>query len=472
MVVHLFTVAGQSNAVGRGDSQGSPSIPTDDAIEYIQSTDSLENPLTDPVDGNSDASDTGSAWPAYCDEYLTLVGETPAIVGTAKGGTAQNSTADTGSGNWDTGGQLQADAVTWTNNAITKLEAAGNTVEHKGILWHQGERDAQSIDAGDITKSEYKSALESMIATFRSDFGSSSLPFWIFELGRPDSGDTSGFQSVREAQQEVASETSDCEIVSSVQKDFPAQGKMLDNFHYNQTGLNEMGREGARTVSHTVTGIGGVARIETTSSGALRTSASGALVASLVGSGSSALKSLIDGHEDGNLSDWSSVSAVSISSTVSFEGDNSMHCDGTGLSNEGPIRPLTDKQYDRIGWAVRPENISTDVRPQFRIRDSSGSYGPLVTIDDGTKTGTSGQVLLYDGSWIDTGVTVATGTFYEFITKNYDWSAFTYDFEVLDSTGSSLGEVTNVAFQSNISSIAEFYVFGSNVPYYQDYLYE
>lgn len=249
----LFAVGGQSNAVGRGVSANSPDPSAGNAIEYRYDTDDIQDPLDDPVDGNSDAADTGSAWPQFAADYYSHTNRPIAIVGAARGNTAQFSGADAGNGNWDDTGSLDDDLITYANNAISKIEAQGHTVTFQGILWHQGERDADSITDGNMTKSDYKTALENMIGRFRSEFGA-EMPFWLFEVGHETNdsgydGDSVGYQEVRAAQQEVVLAQDYTYLISDKQKDFPDDGLMSDGVHYNQTGYNEMGSVGALNVA-------------------------------------------------------------------------------------------------------------------------------------------------------------------------------------------------------------------------------
>lgn len=250
MNVDLFAVGGQSNAVGRGDSSTSPNPNAGEALEYVYDTDTIVDPLDDPVDGNNDAANTGSAWPKFCVDYYSLLSQPIAIVGAAKGGSAQVAAADSGNGDWDTG-SLDEDLISYVNAAISKLEGSGHTVTFRGILWHQGERDAQEIDSSGISKSDYKTALQNMISRFRTEFGS-DMPMWIFELGRPNDSDTAGFQDVRAAQREVVLDDQNNYLISDRQKEFPSLGYMADNLHYDQAGLNLMGSAGALNVASRV----------------------------------------------------------------------------------------------------------------------------------------------------------------------------------------------------------------------------
>ncbi len=64
---------------------------------------------------------------------------------------------------------------------------------------------------------------------------------WVSRTGRPNSADTSGFQDVRDAQDEVATADDFVVMAFTGAVDFPGEGKMADELHYDQTGLDEMG---------------------------------------------------------------------------------------------------------------------------------------------------------------------------------------------------------------------------------------
>lgn len=259
--VDLFTVAGQSNA--QGVATGGPSVTQGTFFEFDHKAESVIDPISDPIqmaysegDGGSsaDQSSSGSAWPSFANEYYTQTGRVGAIVGTANGGSGVTDAAS-GSITWnatpESSYSLLDMAVHATNEATTGLENAGHTVTYRGILWHQGERDAQNIDDGTITKSDYDTAFRNMIAEFRAQLGSET-PFWIFELGHEDTGDTQGYIDIRDIQNTVASEQPNTYVVSAIQKDFPEEGKMDDNLHYTQTAYNEMGTTGAGNVASNI----------------------------------------------------------------------------------------------------------------------------------------------------------------------------------------------------------------------------
>src|SRR5205085_2432704 len=235
--IDVFLIAGQSNAVGMGDSTGGIKIPAGEALQYYSSA--LSSVTGDPI-GNSS---TGSAWPAFINTYYNNTGTKVCVVPVALGSTSQTSAANTGPGTWDVGGTLYSTSVTALNNAITVLLAAGYTPKVRGILWCQGEADAGAITAATITKAQYKTALQTMIANYRTAFGL-NLPFYIFRTG---GSVTTGITAVREAQEETSDEQLFTFVVFRNAADFPSRS-LQNGAHYLQAGYDEMGKVGCENI--------------------------------------------------------------------------------------------------------------------------------------------------------------------------------------------------------------------------------
>jgi len=200
----------------------------------------------------------GTAWPAFAIEYYNQTGRKAAYMLEGESGAAMHYDARTGSGNgWydpQVDGNHTEDTIAAINDGLSWLSNNGYDPTFRGILWHQGERDAQEIDNGTITKTEFKNAFERMRDEFRTQLGMPEMPIWIHELGKPDSGDTGGFQDVRAAQREEARADADVHLVSDKQKEFPSMGYMDDDVHYNQDGYNLMGEVGGLNVASRIGG--------------------------------------------------------------------------------------------------------------------------------------------------------------------------------------------------------------------------
>ncbi len=242
--IDVFLIAGQSNAVGQGNSALSPVPTSGTVLQYHNST--ISN-ATDPVG----TANTGSAWPQFGITYYQKTGRKVLFVPAAVGGTTL--TAEAGAAHlpspvdtWDTTGTLFGAAVTKANSALTAATAAGYTPKFKGVLWSQGEYDADAIDNASITVSTYQTALINLVTRFATEFGKTRL--LIFQTGSR-TFDTTGFQQVRASQQYVAATVEDAYLVHWGAVDFVARGLMTDDVHYGQVALNEMGMLGANYVA-------------------------------------------------------------------------------------------------------------------------------------------------------------------------------------------------------------------------------
>lgn len=256
--IHLYVYAGQSNALGQGGDAAQAPDPLDTlAKRYDHANDELS-----PMGAE------GNAWSNFAVQYNRAAGKKVCIAGYAQSGSAQHFDAamiDDGLSHWDPAGnylnsapliQRLGDRI---RGALDKLDAEGYDARFGGILWSQGERDSQAIDNGTITKSQYKAALERMIDEFAGetdDIKGGDYPepwrLYLFQTAHETSagvGDSSGYQAVREAQTEVADANTRVVMASNRQRTFPDRSLMDDQIHYNQTGLNEMGRVGAQEAS-------------------------------------------------------------------------------------------------------------------------------------------------------------------------------------------------------------------------------
>jgi hypothetical protein len=227
--IDAFIVAGQSNAKGQGLTA---SNVDSGSYAYDFSSKTIKK-LKDPVGGAT----IGSAWPKFCADYTTSTLRKVIIIETAVNGSAQ--AAGASSDNWDTTGILYTQMLDKTNSRIERLNRDGVAVILRGILWVQGERDADQIDGAVINKATYKTALEGMITRLQSDF--SGIKLYISQTGTKNTGDTSGFSDIRAAQSEVATASDFADLAFSGAVNFEASGKMADLFHYTTGGYEDVG---------------------------------------------------------------------------------------------------------------------------------------------------------------------------------------------------------------------------------------
>lgn len=244
----LFLLAGQSNAVGQGDSLKSAVCQPNTAFEFNAAANDF-NPLKDPVGKPWELfqqAGTGSVAPAFARRLNELSGQKIYIITAARGGASCSKKAEMADyDTWESSGKLFDLAVEKTRMAEKK---AGQPLS--GIIWMQGERDANAILAGQMTGAEYKAALENLILRFRKEFGN-VLPFYIVQTAFQQDKAPDGCQAVRDAQSEVAKNVKGVYISYNETGDFAQRKWFKDNVHYNQEALNDIGTKTAEFVYST-----------------------------------------------------------------------------------------------------------------------------------------------------------------------------------------------------------------------------
>jgi Carbohydrate esterase, sialic acid-specific acetylesterase len=238
--IDVFLVSGQSNATGVGKASQAPRPLSGTVFNYYNGTISEFDPF---------GPNTGSAWPSFGVTYYNLTGHKVLFVLSAVGGTCQTDqcAAYSHALSWDVSGTLVQASITALDTAVIALTAAGYAPILKGVLWDQGEGDAEAINGGAVSPAMYQSALAAMIDRYRAHYGS-SLPFYIF-LSGTEPGQETGYAAVRNAQTQLAASDPNTKIIFQDAVNFPARGWMQsDNLHYAQPGFNEMGKQGAQNV--------------------------------------------------------------------------------------------------------------------------------------------------------------------------------------------------------------------------------
>ena len=238
----LFLVAGQSNCVGMGDSSLSVACDSSWAFEYKASQNNLV-PLKDPVGENYlsfQQASTGSAWPSFAYNYHLLSNDTIIIVPAARGGSSCNKKAEIPhDGTWDTSG----DILLFPNSVTkTKMAQRKTGLPLSGIIWIQGERDANAINSKQLTEEEFKKSMQDLISRFRNELGA-VVPFYIVQTGLYVHHPVEGFNIVRKVQQWLADNIPDVFLAYSDANKFPERGWMKDEIHYKQAAYNEIGKK-------------------------------------------------------------------------------------------------------------------------------------------------------------------------------------------------------------------------------------
>lgn len=238
----LFVIAGQSNAVGKGDSLSSTDCKGLPCYEYDILLDKMK-PLKDPMGQKwnlLDKASTGSVGPAFAKRMNELTNCDIYIVATARGGASCHRNAWLPPCNtWDRTGGMFQDATTKIDKAIS---LCGISVS--GILWLQGERDANAILDNKLTPSDYKKALKDVIYRFRHKYGKRT-PFYIVMTGFQKNRAKEGCLEVRRIQNEVSQEIRNVYIVYDTGWMSDGDNWYKDIVHYNQKSLNIIGKKAA-----------------------------------------------------------------------------------------------------------------------------------------------------------------------------------------------------------------------------------
>jgi hypothetical protein len=236
-VVDIFTCAGQSNMAGRGDSSSSPNPNFGFYLDpqYWNNSRTRMDTIIDPVGGNGtpDQATSGSCIPSFCKEYYNQTGRIPVVLFVADGGT---SIFIDNEWNPDIDGNYTTDVIDILSSAESHLTTAGWKIGTKNVLWHQGE-----TDQGTAVQT-YKDKFLSLVDKFLNNGYDN---FYYYEISERDGDD---LNQVREAQRLAHQERDNLFMVFSCEN-FNAQGLMVDSVHYNQTGYNLMGRQGAKGVA-------------------------------------------------------------------------------------------------------------------------------------------------------------------------------------------------------------------------------
>lgn len=241
----LFLLAGQSNAVGQGDSLKSAVCQPNTAFEFDAAFNQFI-PLKDPV-GKAcklfQKAGTGSVAPAFAKRINELICQPVYMVTAARGGASCHRKAEMGNyDTWDLSGNLFAMAL-----EKTKMAEAKAGLRLSGIIWMQGERDANAILAGQMTGNEYQKTLENLILRFRNEF-SKKLPFYIVQTAYQQDKAPEGCDAVRNAQTLVAKKMKGVFIAYNETGEFAQRKWFKDNVHYNQEALNDIGTKTAEFV--------------------------------------------------------------------------------------------------------------------------------------------------------------------------------------------------------------------------------
>ena len=123
---------------------------------------------------------------------------------------------------------------------LERVKAVGGQVT--GILWYQGESDANPTDA-----SLYEARMTELVQSFRADFGQPDLPFYYVQLGgfvyEPQPDAVQSWNRIRESQRVWQSAVPNVAMVSAIDLGLD------DGIHIDTPGLKALGKRLASVAS-------------------------------------------------------------------------------------------------------------------------------------------------------------------------------------------------------------------------------
>jgi hypothetical protein len=134
---------------------------------------------------------------------------------------------------------------------LERVRAVGGKVA--GILWYQGESDANPADAP-----LYTARMTDLVRSFRADLSRPALPFYFVQLGPfvqdPSTEGVDGWNAVREAQRLLSRSLPDVGMASAIDLGLD------DAIHIDTAGLRALGRRLARiALGHPAPALAGAA---------------------------------------------------------------------------------------------------------------------------------------------------------------------------------------------------------------------
>jgi len=164
-----------------------------------------------------------------------------------------------------------------------------------------------------------------------------------------------------------------------------------------------------------------------------------------------------NGQPDGSTPDgWTVVNSgdyFEIDTSKSAEGDACLIAKGENGDRAKGYKTFDSHAPDNIKWYARPGSEEYDESHKFRFIDSSDNI--LFDFNMWTPEDTDDLELRHNDDILI--ATTGRDEWYEIHITNIDWGSHTFDAEMFDSSGNSIGTETGVSFNYDGDSIAEVY---------------
>ncbi len=262
-IVDIAVFAGQSNMSGRGNAAEAPYCGTDAGLEYkAVSNPAALVPITEPFglnedkagaiddrDGSGGTKRRGSLVSCAVNEYYRLTKRQTVAVSASVGGTSTEE--------WKK--YYISDAAARLDMAVSFLNSINVSIGHIFVVWCQGETD------GDLNVSADR-YIKNTIELFEELKKHGAEKCFLIQTGHfnyidyPDSGvgisaleHDRRYGVIRAAQEELCACNKDFILAGSFKGHIK---NMIDEFHYNQTAYNEVGKNAGRIIAEFVNGSG------------------------------------------------------------------------------------------------------------------------------------------------------------------------------------------------------------------------
>lgn len=244
--VDLAVFAGQSNMSGRGNAGEATVCDVNAGFEYK----SVSNPLTlvpveepfglhEDRDGaisdfnqNGTTKRTGSMVSAVVDEYYQQTGRQLVAVSASIGGTSTSE--------WKS--NYIADATRRLDDAKKFLEANKINVGRTFVVWCQGESDGDA----NVSAQTYTENTKSLFDDFKAH---GAEKCFMVQIGHYRDGGTmdTRYGVIRDAQEALCAGDEDFVLVGSLE---PYKNDMKDQYHYNQSTYNAVGKTAGENIAN------------------------------------------------------------------------------------------------------------------------------------------------------------------------------------------------------------------------------
>jgi hypothetical protein len=181
----------------------------------------------------------------FAEKYFELTSNKAVMIYAAQGDTGLTPISKPNPNNWSATGNLRSNAETTTDAALIYY----NKSLPDAAIWCQGEKDARELQSNNnYSKAQIKAGMQSVINWWQNKYP--DVPFYISETGDEDPPEETGdFQTVRDVQNEIVSENNNVIMAFTGAKNFPSQGFMSDDIHYDFRGYKLMGEAFALAAS-------------------------------------------------------------------------------------------------------------------------------------------------------------------------------------------------------------------------------